>query len=63
MTSNKVSLPRLQEIPRRHLHYLVIQPWNSSLAVCVLQAITVLKGVQSQALVLQVEIQHFPLEL
>lgn len=58
MTSNKGLLSQLQEIPHLHPHILLIQPRVRSTVMCVLQATTVLKGVQSQAPVLQVENQH-----
>ncbi len=58
MTSNKGLLSQLQEIPHLHPHFLPIQPRVSSVVMCVLQATIVLKGVQSQAHVLQVENQH-----
>lgn len=58
MTSNKGLLSHLQEIPHLHPHFLAIQPGVSSMVMCVLQVTIVLKGVQSQARVLQVENQH-----
>lgn len=58
MTSNKGPLSQLQEIPHLHPHILAIQPWVSSMVMCVLSATIVLKGVQSPAPVLQVENQH-----
>lgn len=62
MTSNKGLLSQLQEIPHLHPHFLVIQLWVSSMAMCVLQATIVLKGVHSQAHVLQVDYQHISSE-
>lgn len=58
MTSNKGLLSQLQEIPNPHPHFLVIQPWVSSMVMCVLEATIVLKGVHSQAHVHQVEYRH-----
>lgn len=55
MTSNKGLLSQLQEIPYLHPHFLVNQPWVSSMEMCVLKATIVLEGVQSPAHVLQVK--------
>ena len=57
MTSNKGSLSQLQEILHFQPPLLVIQPRVVSMVMCVLQATIVLKGVQSQSLVLQVELK------
>lgn len=56
-------MSQLQEIPHLHPHFLAIQPRVSSMVMCVLQATIVLKGVQSQAPVLQVEQQLIQTEL
>lgn len=50
---NKSLLSQLQE--GAHLHFLVIQLWVSSMVMCVLWAIIVLKRVQSRAPALQVK--------
>lgn len=58
MTFNKGSLSQLQEILNSLPPVLLIQLWVISMVMCALLAIIVRKGVLSQPLVLQVELQE-----
>lgn len=62
-TSNESLLSQLQEVPHLHPHFLASHLWVSSMVMFVLQVTTVLKGVQSQAPVLQVENIHIQTKL